>query len=126
MDKQIKLFLEFLQNDKKLSDNTLQSYRRDILQYENYITINKINYLKITEDDINDYLDELKKVGKKTSTISRNLATIRSFYQYLLRNKKIKNDPTVNVQSPKIEKRVPSVLTSEEVELLLDQPKDID
>lgn len=126
MDKQIKLFLEFLQNDKKLSENTLQSYKRDILQYERYINDNNLNYSKITEDEITDYLKDLKRIGKKTSTISRSLATIRSFYQFLLKTKKIKEDPTSKMQSPKIEKRVPSVLTSEEVELLLDQPKDID
>jgi len=126
MDKQIKLFLDFLQKDKKLSDNTLQSYKRDILQYQKYIESNDINFLKATEDDIKKYLKELKNEGKKTSTISRSLASIRSFYQYLLKTKKTNNDPTINVQSPKIEKRVPSVLTSEEVELLLDQPKDID
>ena len=54
------------------------------------------------------------------------MATIRSFYQYMIRCKKVKEDPTSAIQSPKIEKRVPSVLTSEEVELLLEQPKDID
>ena len=63
---------------------------------------------------------------RKTSTVSRNLASIRSFYQFLLRTRKIKEDPTEGIQSPKIEKRVPSVLTSKEVELLLDQPKDVD
>lgn len=126
MDKQIKLFLEFLQNDKKLSDNTLQSYRRDILQFEKFLDANDINFSKATEENIEDYLEELQKEGKKTSTASRSLATIRSFYQYLLRTKKVKEDPTVSIQSPKIEKRVPSVLTSEEVELLLDQPKDVD
>ncbi len=126
MDKQIKLFLEFLQNDKKLSDNTLQSYRRDILQFERYIEKNNINYLKATEKDIEDYIEELKKEGKKTSTASRSLATIRSFYQFLLRTKKVKEDPTIGLQSPKIEKRIPSVLSSEEIELLLDQPKDVD
>ena len=126
MEKQIKLFLDFLQNSKKLSDNTLQSYRRDITQYEDYINKSKLDYLKIQNEDIKSYLNELKEMGKKTSTISRNLATIRSFYQYLVRTKKVKEDPTVGVQSPKIEKRVPSILTSEEVELLLDQPKDVD
>lgn len=126
MDKQIKLFLSFLQKDKKLSDNTLQSYRRDILQYQKYIETNEIDFLNATEEDIKKYLKELKKIGKKTSTISRNLASIRSFYQFLVKTKKVKVDPTINVQSPKIEKRVPSVLTSDEVELLLEQPKDVD
>ena len=126
MDKQIKLFLEFLQNDKKLSDNTLQSYRRDIMQFRDYVMKNGINYAKAKEEDIKGYLKELQNEGKKTSTASRSLASIRSFYQFLLRTKKVKNDPTVSIQSPKIEKRVPCVLTSDEVELLLDQPKDVD
>ena len=126
MEKQIKLFLEFIQNDKKLSDNTLQSYRRDITQYYDYITKNKINYAKVDEEDINAYLESLKELNKKSSTISRNLASIRSFYQFLLRVKKVKKDPTEHIQSPKIEKRVPNVLTAKEVELLLEQPKDID
>lgn len=126
MEKKIKLFLEFLQNEKKLSDNTLQSYKRDIIQYQNYIEENQINYTKVSKEDIKTYLNYLKKVGKKSSTISRNLASIRSFYQFLIRNRKIKNDPTEDVQSPKVEKRIPSVLTAQEVELLLEQPKDVD
>ncbi|MBR3881715.1 MAG: site-specific tyrosine recombinase XerD [Clostridia bacterium] len=126
MEKQIKLFLEFLENDKKLSLNTLQSYKRDITQYQEYIDKNGLNYLKIDNEDIEKYFKALKMLNKKTSTISRNLATIRSFYQFLLRTKKIKVDPTVGVQSPKVEKKVPSILTSKEVELLLEQPKNID
>ncbi len=126
MEKQIKLFLEFLQDEKKLSDNTLQSYRRDILQYQEYLEQNKMNYTKIKQEDIKTYLENLNQIGKKPSTVSRNLASIRSFYQFLIRIKKVKNDPTDDIQSPKIEKRVPSVLTSQEVELLLEQPKDVD
>ncbi len=126
MDKQIKLFLEFLQNDKKLSNNTLQSYKRDILQYQTYIDKNKLNYLKIDEEQLNKYLKNLSKVGKKPSTISRNLATIRAFYQFLIRTKKLKKDPTESIHSPKVEKKVPSVLTAKEVELLLNQPSNID
>ena len=126
MEKQIKLFLEFLQNEKKLSDNTLQSYKRDIIQYQNYLEENGVNYAKVSKEDIKAYLNYLKQIGKKPSTISRSLASIRSFYQFSIRNKKIKNDPTEDVQSPKLEKRVPSVLTAQEVELLLEQPKDVD
>ena len=126
MEKQVKLFLEFLQNDKKASDNTLQSYRRDIVYYSKYLESNNLNYAKIKEEDIKEYLEHLQSIGKKPSTISRCLASIRSFYQFLVRNKKVKADPTAHIQSPKIEKRTPSVLTAKEVELLLDQPKDID
>ena len=126
MEKHIKQFLEFLQNEKKLSMNTLQSYSRDINQYQNYLDTNRINYVKVDNEQVTQYLNYLQEIGKKTSTISRNLASIRSFYQYLIRIKKIKHDPTENIQSPKVEKRVPSVLTSQEIELLLDQPKDVD
>ena len=126
MEKQVKLFLDFLKDDKKLSDNTLQSYRRDIKQYEKYVSDNKINYLKVTEETILEYMEYLREENKKESTISRSLASIRSFYQYLIRVKKIKKDPTMTIESPKISKRTPNILTSKEVELLLDQPKDVD
>ena len=126
MEKQIKLFLDFLQNDKKLSDNTLQSYKRDIVQFMEYTEKNNINYLKLEQEDIQKYLKSLEKLNKKTSTISRNLASIRSFYQYLLRTKKVKIDPTESIGSPKIEKKAPSVLSAQEVELLLEQPKNVD
>lgn len=126
MQKQIRNFLNFIENDKKVSDNTLQSYKRDILQYEKYVEENRISYAKIDGEQIKKYLKYMSEIGKKSSTISRSLASIRSFYQYLLRNKKVKKDPTEGIQSPKIEKRIPSVLTSQEVELLLEQPKNVD
>ena len=126
MEKQVKLFWDCLKDDKKLSDNTLQSYRRDIEQYEKYVSDNKINYLKVTEETILEYMEYLREENKKESTISRSLASIRSFYQYLIRVKKIKKDPTMTIESPKINKRTPNILTSKEVELLLDQPKDVD
>ncbi|MBR2704486.1 MAG: site-specific tyrosine recombinase XerD [Clostridia bacterium] len=126
MEKQINNFLEFLQKDKKLTDNTLQSYKRDISQYENYIEKNNLDYATVDEEAIKGYLAYLQENGKKTSTVSRNLASIRSFYQYSVRVKNIKKDPTENVQSPKIEKRIPNVLSTKEVELLLEQPEDTD
>ena len=126
MNEQIKLFLKFLQNDKKLSDNTLQSYQRDITQFEKYVEENQIDYIKVDEKEVKKYLDYLQEIGKKSSTVSRNLASIRSFYQFLVRNKKVLVDPTNNIQAPKIEKRVPSILTAKEVELLLDQPQNVD
>ncbi len=126
MEKQLKLFLEFLANDKRASSNTLQSYRRDIIQFGEYLDREDLNYLKLESQDIASYFEFLKSEGKKTSTISRALASIRAFYQYLLKNKKIKKDPTIGVHSPKVEKKVPSILTNKEVELLLDQPKAVD
>lgn len=126
MERQLKHFFDFLENDKKLSDNTLQSYKRDLKQFRRYLEACELHYNRVKEEDIKDYIKELQEEGKKPSSISRCIASIRSFYQFVLKNKKVKVDPTQNIQSPKIEKRVPSILTSKEVELLLDQPKDID
>ena len=126
MEKQIKLFLQFLENEKRASSNTLQSYKRDILQYQDYINQNDLNYLKVDSDDLNSYFEYMKKQGRKTSTISRAIASVRAFYQFLVRTKKIKKDPTSEVKTPKVEKKVPSILTEKEVELLLNQPKCVD
>lgn len=119
-------FLDFLQKDKKLSDNTLQSYNRDIKLYCNYLNAHNIDAVKTTESDLKEYITSLKENGKAVSTVSRNLASLRSFYQYLYKTKVITDDPTTNLESPKIERKLPKVLTSEQVELLLEQPKCVD
>ena len=126
MEKQLKQFLKFLEVDKRASNNTLQSYKRDLVQFENYLREKEIKYSKVTEQDIKDYIDYLSENGKKASTISRTIASIRAFYQYEMKNKKTIQDPTEHIQSPKIEKKAPCVLTSQEVELLLEQPTDVD
>ena len=126
MEKQLKQFFEFLEFGKKLSNNTLQSYKRDLKQFEAFINENKKNYNKLKQEDIREYIKYLHENGKKASTISRGIASIRSFYQYELKNRKVKTDPTEGIKSPKIEKRLPSVLTSKEIELLLEKPKGVD
>jgi integrase/recombinase XerD len=126
MEKQLKQFLKFLETEKKASENTLQSYKRDLQQFEQYIEEAEIKFNKITEQDINEYIEYLKANGKKSSTISRSIASLRAFYQYEVKNKKTMKNPTENIQSPKIEKRTPCILTSEEVELLLEQPNNVD
>lgn len=126
MERQLKYFFDFLENEKKVSENTLQSYKRDLKQYRMYLESYGLYYNRVKEEDIKDYIKELQEDGKKASSISRCIASIRSFYQFVYKRNKIKSDPMANIQSPKIEKRVPSVLTSKEVELLLDQPKDVD
>ena len=64
----------------------------------------------------------MQKNGRATSTISRNLASIRAFYQYLASERIIDRDPTLDLESPKVEKKLPVILSSKEVELLLEQP----
>ena len=127
MENQLKQFFKFLEKDKKVSNNTFESYKRDLEQFKSYINSNNKKYTRIKEKDIKEYLQYLlNEQNKKPSTISRMVASIRSFYQYEVKVGKMEEDPTANVQSPKIEKKAPCVLTSEEVELLLEQPNDID
>ncbi len=116
-------YINFLENEKGLSNNTMQSYRRDILQYLAYLErLNIKNFAKTNETTIITYLMYLQKKGRATSTISRSLASLRSFYQYLNKLNMIKNNPTENLETPKVEKKLPQILSTEEVELLLEQP----
>ncbi len=127
MEVLVQKFIGFLEKDKRLSLNTLQSYRRDIEQYIVYLKeINLHNVTNTNKTTVIAYLLNLQKKGRATSTISRNLASIRSFYQYLAKNKVIEQDPTADLESPKVEKKLPQILSTQEVELLLEQPKCID
>lgn len=126
MEEQIELFLNYIKDEKKLSDNTFQSYRRDINQFEQYLNLNSLKFEDVKENEIKGYLIYLNDLRKKPTTISRHLASIRLFYQYLLKGSKVKEDPTINIQAPKIEKKAPSILTSEEVNILLNQPQNVD
>ncbi len=124
MEDLIQKFINFLEKDKHLSINTLLSYRRDVDQYNTYLkSINLHNISSTNKTTVIAYLIYLQKIGRATSTISRNLASIRSFYQYLTKNAIIEVDPTGDLESPKVEKKLPQILSTSEVELLLDQPK---
>jgi integrase/recombinase XerD len=127
MEALVQKFVNFLERDKRLSLNTLQSYRRDIEQYFTYLQeINLQNITNTNKTTVIAYLLYLQKKGRATSTISRNLASIRSFYQYISKNKIIDHDPTSELESPKVEKKLPQILSTEEVELLLEQPQCVD
>ena len=96
----VQKFVNFLERDKRLSLNTLQSYRRDVEQYLTYLRgINLHNIANSNKTTVIAYLLYLQKMGRATSTISRNLASIRSFYQYLAKNRIIDNDPTSDLES---------------------------
>ena len=116
-------YLYYIKDEKGLTASTLEAYTRDMEQFIQYLDNNNISDLtKVNKTIIITYLLYLQKTGKASSTISRNLASIRCFYQYLLNNDLIKEDPTLNLRSPKPEKKIPSILTKEEVNHLLSQP----
>ncbi|MCT4606801.1 MAG: site-specific tyrosine recombinase XerD [Marinisporobacter sp.] len=123
MNNYLEGFTQYLVDEKEVSKNTLESYKRDILQLIYFLKEKNIKYIKeMNKTTIITYLLYLQKSGKATSTISRNLASIRSFSQFLLNEKYIDKDPTIHLESPKSEKRLPAILTLKEVELLLAQP----
>lgn len=121
-------FLEYLGQVKGASENTIQSYRRDICQAMHFA---ESEYGVCAPDEVSSaclvaYIKELESKGRAVSTVSRNMASLRSFFQFLMRRNLISKDPTELLVTPKIEKKVPVVLSFEEIELLLNQPSEID
>ena len=116
-------FVCFMTGEKHKSRNTIQSYRRDVSQYIDYLNLNGITDItRTTKTTVLTYLLKLQKDGKATSTVSRTLASLRSFYSYVNESGYHMADPTNNLEAPKVEKKLPRILTPHEVELLLDQP----
>lgn len=115
-------FTYYLKNERELTLNTLESYRRDIKAFKKYLSDIGQTVLTVNKSGIIKYILYMQKSGKATSTISRNLASIKCFYNFLLSNKLIKSNPTNGCEPPKVEKKLPSVLTKLEVEKLLEQP----
>lgn len=112
----------YITEERQLSTNTVDAYISDAMQFDQYLKIHsKYNLLEINKTAIITYLSYLQKEGKSISTISRNLASLRSLYQYLLNNNFISEDPTFNLKSPKGEKKFPDILTKDEVDLLISQ-----
>ncbi|MFC4767246.1 site-specific tyrosine recombinase XerD [Effusibacillus consociatus] len=123
MDKLIERFIHYLAVERGLSQNTLESYQRDLIAYTEFLKHSGVADINQTRRaNIIAYLAQLQKLGRATSTISRNLASTRAFYNFLLRDGLIDGDPTSNLESPKIEKRLPQVLSVKDVEALLDSP----
>lgn len=118
----INQFLYFLENDRKVSENTIQSYKRDIYQFENYLTKNSTEMCNIERATVSNYIEYLQENGRSVATILRNVASIRSLNKFLVKQGLSKEDPTEGLVVPKIQKRLPQILTLSEIELLLKQP----
>lgn len=116
-------FIRFLSVERGLSKNTLESYERDLQQFVNYLERQGITAWKETSKaNIVGFLSQLKLLGRATATLSRNLVSIRAFYQYLVRERLVDADPSLFIEAPKPEKKLPKVLSVEEVGKLLDAP----
>lgn len=123
MESYLNEFINYLAVERGLAQNTLESYGRDLRQYNDYLSNSHLDLIKNTDrNTILNYLRSLQSKGRAVSTISRNLAAIKSYYQYLMRERYIDQDPAANLESPKLEKKLPKILTISEVEELLKQP----
>ncbi len=115
-------YFDFLVNVKKASKNTLLSYMRDINNYIAFLETKKQYIEGANGTTVLDYLMGLQKAGKSASTVSRSLASIRSMYRFLQNEGEITTDPTAQLHSLKTEKKLPEVLSNEEIDRLLAQP----
>jgi len=123
MEKVIENFIAYMREAKKASQNTEISYERDLKKLARYLRNQKImDFSEVTKTDLQGYLKELQKENLALSTISRNIASIRALYHYMIRTGKMQEDPSETLKPPKLEKKMPEILSVEEVDRLLKQP----
>lgn len=123
MEKEITAFISYLHNVKKTSNNTEMSYRRDLEKLQHFMSSRGIqNIGEVTTEDLAVYVRFLQESQFAAATISRNIASIRTFYHFLLQEGYVETDASEKLKSPKIEKKMPEILTPEEVVRLLEQP----
>ena len=123
----VSVYENFLLNIKHASANTVASYMRDIRQFSDYIIhVESLNLQTVDREVICRYTQYLAKHGKSSATISRSIASLKSFYTYCCNEDFVTKNPVFEIPQQKSEKKLPQILTGKEVELLLDQPKSTD
>ena len=116
-------YISYLHNVKRTSHNTEISNERDLRKAALYFAGQQIEDLsQVTATNLNSYMLYLEKEHMSPATVSRSIAALRSFFQYLVKERKLEKDPSGQLKPPKVEKKAPAILTVEEVELLMRQP----
>lgn len=115
-------YIHFLKVERQLADNTLQSYKRDLLQYVEHIFERQQleSFDDIERLHILLHLKQLNENGNSARTVSRHISAIRSFHQFLIREKRSMKDPTVHLELPKVEQKLPEILSIEEIDRLIE------
>jgi len=114
----IEEFLRYLLIDKGYSSNTIESYKRDLLKFLEYNKNKTIT--DINSNDLKEYIKYLNDENLNEKSISRNISCLKSFYKFLVIDKKVKNNPSEALFIPKLKKSLPNTLTEEEIFKLLD------
>ena len=124
MEQRIADFTAYLRNEKKSPENTVLSYSRDLKGFCRFMQEAGVSdAAKVNRTNVMAYVYELQKQKKAGATVSRNIASIRSFYQFLQRKGMVTENPAADIELPKVEKKAPEILSLEKVELLLEQPR---
>ena len=119
----IEAFLNYLSVERGLSANTIAAYQGDLNAYLDFLSKNHIEALsKTSRGEITNFMLGERDKGKAANSVARRLAAIRMFHRFLVREKILKNDPTLLIESPKLWKKIPETLSLNEVEALLNQP----
>lgn len=116
-------FIAYLELERGLSRNTLEAYRSDLLQLGAWLHDNGKHALTVEHTDLAAFVETLAAAGAASTTIQRKVACLRSFYRHLRREELLDRDPTAELKGPPRGKRLPKVLTRDEVALLLSQPR---
>ena len=123
MEKEINSFISYLHNIKKTSNNTELSYKRDLEKLQHFMYEKGIKDIReVTEQDMASYVKYLEDGNFANATISRNIASLKAFYHYLLGEGIVDEDVSEKLKSPKIEKKMPEIMSPDEVVRLLEQP----
>jgi integrase/recombinase XerD len=125
MEDQLTTFLDFLASERNYSANTTAAYRNDLSQFVKWLKTNhsELNdWNRVAPETVVAYTEELKRKAYTASTAARKVAAIKSFFHFLLAKGFISSDPTTDLESPKVKKRLPVTLSPEEVEKLLEAP----
>ena len=131
MEREVQEYISYLHNVKHTSNNTEMSYKRDLLKVCHFMQERGINSATaVKEQDLKAYIHVLEEQKLAAATVSRNIASIKAFFLYLFSEGKIQNDAALCLKAPKIEKKMPEILTMGEVSALLEQangdsPKEI-
>ena len=116
-------YRDYLRDEKGASDNTLSSYLRDMRQFSEYVEERGISLRQVIRADIENYEKYLTLKGKSASTVTRAAASIKSFYNFMLARGQVTGNPAKGLAPARVERKLPQILTSKEVELLLAQPE---
>ncbi|MCB0283242.1 MAG: site-specific tyrosine recombinase XerD [Calditrichae bacterium] len=119
----LKLYISHLTFEQNLTENSIDAYKKDITRYLNYLNKNGINSPEHAQPvHVHRLLQALTEIGLSENSLARNLSSIRGFYRFLIGESYIEKDPTMHVDRPKIPRYLPSVLTIEEVNMILEIP----